>query len=137
MPLRFAGLAESKRWVDLHASGSNELHFTAGDQLRRADVKDLTAAELDLFAEPPGDLLFRDDAGTAGLRLSLENRRPTYSATIRVEAVAGDGMLTENYSFACTPSKTAPIDRVVVHFAGGHLRPWSARSVELVGGGHG
>ena len=71
VPLRFAGLAESKRWVDLHASGSNELHFTAGDHLRRADVKDLTAAELDLFAEPPGDLLFRDDAGTAGLRLVL------------------------------------------------------------------
>ena len=122
VPLRFAGLSESKRWVDLHASGSNELHFTAGDHLRRADVKDLTAAELDLFAEPPGDLLFRDDAGTAGLRLSLENRRPTYSATIRVEAVAGDAVLAENYTFACTPSKAAPIDRVVVHFAGAVAR---------------
>ncbi len=62
----------------------------------------------------------------------LESRRPTYSATIRVEAVAGDGVLAENYSFACTPSKAAPIDRVVVHFAGhreGRLK--------LVGGGHG
>ena len=108
------------------------MHFTAGDHLRRADVKDLTAAELDLFAEPPGDLLFRDDAGTAGLRLSLENRRPTYSATIRVEAVAGDALLAENYSFACTPSKTAPIDRVVVHFAGHREGPlsWSVAGMD-------
>ena len=132
VPLRFVGLAESKRWVDLHASGSNELHFTSGDHLRRADVKDLTAAELDLFAEPPGDLLFRDDAGTAGLRLSLENRRPTYSATIRVEAVAGDAVLAENYTFACTPSKAAPIDRVVVHFAGHREGPlnWSVAGMD-------
>ncbi len=118
VPLRFSGLAQSKRWVDLYASGSNELRFTAGEHLQRADAKDLTAAELDLFAEPPGDLLFLDDPGTAGLRLSLESRRPTYSATIRAEAIAGGDELTENYSFACRPSKAAPIDRVVVHFAG-------------------
>jgi len=82
VPLRFDGCSESKRWVDLHASGANELRFTAGDRLRRANVKELTAAELDLFAELPGDLLFRDDFGTAGLRLSLGNRRPTHSATM-------------------------------------------------------
>ena len=35
VPLRFGGLSESKRWVNLHASGSNELHFTSGDHLRR------------------------------------------------------------------------------------------------------
>ncbi len=132
VPLRFTGLSESKRWVDLRATGSNELHLTSGDHLRRADVKDLTAAELDLFAEPPGDLLFRDDAGTAGLRLSLENRRPTYSATVRAEAVVGDAVLVENYTFACTPAKAAPIDRVVVHFAGGHHVPMVPA---LVGGG--
>ena len=90
VPLRFDGLSESTRWVELRASGSNELHFTAGDRLRRAEVKDLTPAELDLFAEPPGDMLFRDDSGAAGMRLSLESRRPTYSAKIGVEAVAGD-----------------------------------------------
>ena len=99
VPLRFAGLSQSKRWVNLVAARSNELHFTA-DHLRRGDVKELTAAELDLFAEPGhpapmvGDLLFQDDAGAAGLRLSLENRRPTYSATVRVEAVAGGGALS-------------------------------------------
>ncbi|MGA2255474.1 MAG: hypothetical protein ABSG53_12485, partial [Thermoguttaceae bacterium] len=131
VPLRFVGLSESKRWIDLYASGSNELHFTTGDHLRRADVKDLTAAELDLFKPPPRDLLFRDDNGTAGLRLSLESRRPTYSSTIRVEAIAGDGVLAENYTFTCTPSKAAPIDRVVVHFAGHREDPtWSVAGMD-------
>ena len=65
VPLRFNGLAQSKRLVDLYASGSNELRFTAGEHLQRVDAKDLTAAELDLFAEPPGDLLFLDDAAGA------------------------------------------------------------------------
>ena len=51
VPLRFVGLAESKRWVDLSASGGNELQFTSGDHLRRTDVKDLTAAELDPFED--------------------------------------------------------------------------------------
>jgi hypothetical protein len=118
VPLRFGGLAQSTRWVTLNASGSNELHFTAGDHLRRADIKELTAAEFDLFPKPLGDLLFLDDAGTAGLRLSVENRRPNYSATVRVEALAGDAALTENYAFVCRPSKSSPIDRVVVRFAG-------------------
>ena len=132
VPLRFAGLAESKRWVSLYASGPNELSLTAGDHLRQVDVKDLTAAELDLFAEPPGDFLFRDDAGAAGLTLSLEHRRPAYSAAIRVEAVVGDGMLTENYAFACTPSKSAPIDRAVVHFSGRRQSPlsWSVAGMD-------
>ena len=112
--------------------GLQRIAFHLGGSFRRADVKDLTAAELDLFAEPPGDMLFRDDTGTAGLRLSLENRRPTYSATIRVEAVAGDAVLAENYTFACTPSKAAPIDRVVVHFAGHCEGPmnWSVAGMD-------
>jgi len=127
VPLRFAGLSESKRWIDLSASGGNELRFASGDHSQRVDAKDLTAAELDLFAEPPGDLLFREDTGTSELRFSLENRRPTYSATIHVEAIAGNAVLTENYTFACTPSKAAPIDRVVVHFTGRRDGPlnWS------------
>jgi hypothetical protein len=113
-----AALSETRRWVDLRPTGSNELHFTSGEHFRRVDLKDLTAAEIDLFAEPPGEFLFRDDAGAAGLRLSLENRRPTYSGDIHVEAIAGDGLLKENYLFVCTPSKSAPMDRVVVHFCG-------------------
>jgi hypothetical protein len=138
VPLRFvAGVmyswsAESKRWVDLRATGSNELHFTAGDRLRAADLTSLTAAELDLFADPPGDFLFRDDAGAADLRLSVENRRPTYSAAIRVEAVVADGLLAENYTFTCRPSKAAPIDRVVVHFTGHREGPlsWLAPGID-------
>jgi len=125
VPLRFVGLSESKRWVDLYAIGADELNFTPANHLQRADVKDLTAAEFDLFAEPPGDLLFRDDLGASELRFSLEDRRPSYSSSIHVEAVAGDAVLAENYAFLCTPSKAVPIDRVVVHFAGHREGPLS------------
>jgi len=100
VPLRFDTRPESKRWVDLHPLGSNELRFSSGDRLRRVDVKELSAAELDLFAEPPGDLLFRDDSGTVGLRISVENRRPTSSeATPQSEptlAVASVGIRSAN-----------------------------------------
>jgi hypothetical protein len=118
VPLRFRGLSESQRWVDVRASGVNELQLTAGEHLHRADLAELTPSELDLFAEPPGDVLFRDDAGAAALRISLERRRPTYTGAIRVEAVVGDGLLVENYKIGCTPSKSAAIDHVVVTFAG-------------------
>jgi hypothetical protein len=117
VPLRFLGLSERRSWVDLHTSGLHEIKVSGGEKPRRIDIKDLTAAELDLFAEPPGELLFRDDGDAAGLRLSLESRRPTYSATTRVEAVVGETTLAENYTFSCTPSKTAPVDRLVVHFS--------------------
>ena len=132
VPLHFTGLAESKRWIDLRASGANELRLTAGDRSHRGDIKELTAAELDLFAEPPGDWLFREDGGASSLRLSLESRRPAYSSAIRVEAVAGDGFLAENYSFVCTPSKSAPVDRIVVHFTGHRDIPltWTVEGLE-------
>jgi hypothetical protein len=132
VPLRFLGTSESRRWVDLRTAGANELRLTAGDHLHRAAMTHLTAGELDLFAEPPGDLLFRDDAGAADVRLSLENRRADYSAAIRVEAVVGDGTLTENYAFACTPSKTAALDRVVIHFVGRREGPltWQAPGID-------
>ncbi len=132
VPLRFQGLAECKRWVDLRATGGNELHITAARQPRRADVKELTAAELDLFADPPDDLLFRDDRGAAELRLSLQNRRPTYSATVRVEAVVADGALAENYTFACVPAKGTSIDRLVVRFAARREDPltWSVTGMD-------
>ena len=36
-------------------------------------------------------------------RSSLENRKPSYTATIRVEASVGGGTLQESYRLACTP----------------------------------
>jgi hypothetical protein len=127
MPLRFTAPVQSRQLVDLRTSGANELRLDAGRHLSRADVKELTAGELDLFAEPPGDMLLRDYGDAANVRLTLTSRKPTLLADIRLEAVVSRGVLEENYSFSCAPIKTAPIDRVLVHFSGHRENPfhWS------------
>ena len=117
VPLRFLGSAEDKRLVSLRATGPHELKFTGDQRLNRINPQSLNAAELDLFAEPPGDMLFQDDSRAGGLEISLENRKPTYAAAIRVEASVGNGTLQESYVLACAPPKSARVDRLVVRFS--------------------
>ena len=107
VPLRFQGLAECRRWVDLRATGSNEVHITA-NRPRQAEVEDLTAADSTSSPNRPMACSFATTAAQSDLRLSLENRRPPYSATIRVEAAVAGDTLAENYTFACVPAKAAP-----------------------------
>ncbi len=61
-------------------------------------------------------MLLHDNGGTANLRLVLTARKPSLSADIRLEAVISRGILAENYTFSCTPAKTAPIDGLIVRF---------------------
>lgn len=117
VPLRFVGSAEDKCLVSLRARGSSELKLSGAEKLHRVNSQSLSAAELDLFAEPPGDLLFLEDPGTARLRVSLESRKPAYGATVRVEASVGAAMLQENYVITCSPERAATLDRVVVQFS--------------------
>ncbi len=125
VPLRFGAPIESRRLVDLRTSGANEMRIAAGGQAERADVKELTPAELDLFADAPGELLLRDSDGAANVRLVLTARKPSLSADIRLEAVISRGVLEENYTFSCTPAKTAPVDSLVVHLTGHRDNPLS------------
>jgi hypothetical protein len=127
VPLRFTAPIESRRLVDLRAGGVNELRLAVNGQSSRADVKELTPAELDLFTDPPGDMLLRDNGGSSSVRFTLTSRKPTLSADIRLEAVVSQGVLEENYTFSCAPVKTAPIDRLIVHLTGHRSNPlrWS------------
>ena len=127
VPLRFGAPIECRRLVDLRAGGENELRIASGGPSWRADVKELTPAELDLFSEPPGDMLLFDNprAPGANVRFLVMDRKPSLSAEIRLEAVISRGILEENYAFSCTPAKTAPIDRLVVHFTGHRDNPLS------------
>ena len=127
VPLRFLGSADDKRLVALRAAAAYELKLTGAERLHRVNPQSLTAAELDLFAGPPGDILFHDDLGAAGLEVSSQDRKPTYTAVVRVEAgVAGDTLL-ESYAFTCTPSRSAQVDRLLVHFSRRRAAPlrWS------------
>ena len=48
------------------------------------------------------------------MKVSLQNRKPSYAATIAVEACLGNETLQENYRLRCTPPPAAKINRVVV-----------------------
>ncbi len=116
VPLRFISLAESVRLIDLRTTGAYELRLTNDERLQRITPKQLGAAEIDLLGESPDELLFRDDRDATNLLVSMESRKPSYLATVRGEATVTDKVLQESYAFVCTPSKSARIDRVLVHF---------------------
>ena len=117
VPVRFVTSAEDKRLVTVRASGPQELKLVGAERLRQVAPQSLSAAELDLFAQSPGELLFHDDAGTGGLQISLENRKPAFHAAIVAEAGVGNGVCQESYRIVCTPRRSTQLDRVVVHFS--------------------
>ncbi len=117
LPLQFSAATEDRQLVAVQATGAYQVKVAGGEKLTRLAPSNLAAAELDLFAEPPGELLFVNDAGAAALKVSLENRKPSYTARIEVEASVGDETLREDYRFRCIPSPSARVDRVVVHFS--------------------
>jgi hypothetical protein len=132
VPLRFPGSADDRRFMSLRPLGAHALKLAGAERLRQVNPQRLTAAELDLFDQPPTDLLFLDDAGARQLRVSLEDRRPTYAATLHVEATAGGGGLQESYRLVCTPAKSSPVDRVVARFSRRRAVPprWSLAGEE-------
>ena len=80
LPLQFSAATEDRQLVAVQATGAYQVKVAGGEKLTRLAPSDLAAAELDLFAEPPGELLFVNDAGAAALKVSLENRKPSYAA---------------------------------------------------------
>ena len=120
VPLRFLVGGSSKRLVAVRAAEPYQLRLSGTDQLTRIDPDRLDNTELELFAEVPRDLLFEHDTGVGGLRVSLEKRRPRYTAELRVEATVAEGSLLESYRLRCHPD-AARVDRVLVRFS--HTRP--------------
>ncbi|NQT12077.1 MAG: hypothetical protein HQ582_04985, partial [Planctomycetes bacterium] len=115
-PLQFSNAVPGKRFVCLRAPEPYELELTGAETLTRVDPQSLDARARELFREPPGEPLFEDDAGAAGLSVSLTMRKPGYSATIEVEATVAEESLAESYRFHCVP-EAARMDRVVVQFS--------------------
>jgi len=115
-PLLFSDALQGRRLVWLRASEPYELELTGAETLTRVDLQSLDARARALFPEPPGEPLFENDAGAAGLSVSLTTRKPSYSATIEVEATVADHSLVESYRFHCVP-EAARMDRVVIQFS--------------------
>ena len=117
VPLRFLAPAEGKQLVTVRATGPYEVKVSGAEKLARISLGHLTAAQLELFSEPPGELLFEDGAGAADLKVALENRKPSYAAVVGVEACLREETLQENYRLRCTPPASGRLDRVLVRLS--------------------
>jgi hypothetical protein len=116
-PLEFLAAADEQPLVTVRAAGQYQLKLAGAETLSRVDPAQLDATEIDLLAEPPGELLFHNDSGAAGLKVALEKRKPGYVARLQVEACAGDETLRENYRLRCAPPPSVRVDRLVVRFS--------------------
>jgi len=116
VPLRFDASQNSERLVAVDAVDPNQLKLTGTEQLKRVSRYSLDAAELELFAKPPDNLLFQNDSDAAALRIALETQQPSYEGKLRVEASVEEGVLQESYVLGCVP-KSARVDSVLVHFS--------------------
>ena len=115
-PLHFDAPAGGKRLTAIRAVEPYQLKLAGTEALSRVDPQTLDAAALELFTDLPGHPLFENDTGAGGLRVSLETRKPSYSAVIRVEAIASEKSLLESYWLRCVP-EAARVDRLLVHFS--------------------
>ncbi len=86
LPLHFAALGGNRELVAVRAADPFALKTAGDERLTRILPGDLDPDELDLFSQAPGELALVNDAGAAGLKLSLQNRKPSFAATIAVEA---------------------------------------------------
>lgn len=114
-PLRFPAAAPGHRLLAVHAAAPFRLKRRGAERLALLKPQDLAAAQRELFIETPRDLLVEHQAA-ADLEVAMEVPKASYSATIRVEAMAHGGLLSESYWFECVPGGV-PVDRLLVHFS--------------------
>ena len=122
-PVRFRTASVGRRLTALRAGESYQLKLTEAGRLTRVDRENLTAADLELVAEPSRGPVFENLGPAASLLVALERQRPSYSAAIRVEAVAGEGSLVESCRVRCVP-ETGRVERVLVQLAQPQGVPW-------------
>ena len=116
LPLHFVTRGGSDQLVAIDVPGNYDLSITSLELLHRLDPRSLDSRQLELFPTPPRQVVFRANAAGVGARMSLEQRRPAFSATIRAEATLARDMFQESYWLRCQPEST-PVERVLVHFS--------------------
>ncbi|MEN6558920.1 MAG: hypothetical protein ABFC54_12140 [Thermoguttaceae bacterium] len=114
-PLRFLDVTEEKRLVAVRAEGANFLRLAGDDRLKCIDVERLSSAERELFAEPPGNLLFESDDAVEPLTISLVGRKPKYKATVAVDVAVGAAAIRETCRVRCN-IVSGRVERVPVLF---------------------
>ncbi len=114
--LGFDGWQRGVRLISVHGADGFELSLPGLTDLNRIDPLKLSPAELQLFGQPPGGLLFSEDAAFAQTSVTLARRKPSYTADIRVDAVVQKQVLTETYTIQCTP-EAARLERLLVRMS--------------------
>lgn len=115
-PLRFAGATRGRGLVAFRVSGPFDLKLSSADALGRLDPRHLDAKDQQWLTPAAHEMVFVDDAGTAGLSAALERRRPAYNATIAVEATLSGRQLEESYWARCVP-QSARVERLLVYLS--------------------
>ncbi|MEN6407213.1 MAG: hypothetical protein ABFC77_12165 [Thermoguttaceae bacterium] len=114
-PLRFRDLTDEKRLVAVRTAGANAVRLSGDERLNRMDLARLSPAERELFAEPPGDLLFESNEASEPLMVSLVGQKPNYDAAVDVDVAVGAVAIRETCRIRCTVV-SGRVDRVPVLF---------------------
>jgi hypothetical protein len=114
-PVRFSDVIRVKHLVSLRADGPYDVKCSEIERLKRHSMEKLSAAEIDLFALPPRELLFEKNDSSDNIQVALAARKPKYSGAIQMQAVVGDHVMQEGYVFRCVP-ESDPIDHVLLRF---------------------
>lgn len=122
IPLRFLGQA-GRHLLGLRAQEGYQLHVSGAERWTQLDSAPPAGPERDLLPDPWPPFVFRYDPRLAAFRAHVQKPKPSYTATIRVEALVEPGRLTETYHLRCLP-ESASLDRVLVRIV-------PARSVPL------
>ncbi len=115
-PLQFVGIADQRHLLTLRTVEPYRLKLDGAESLSRVNPDALRPGKQSLFLRPPGEFLFENDGNVKRLRVSLATPKPSYSATIGVEASVTERTLAESYQFRIVPND-APIERLLIHFS--------------------
>lgn len=115
-PLEFLNVLGQRHLLAMRTVEPYRLKLEGTDQLTRVLPGTLQPAEQRLFLQPPGEILLQTDAGAKRLKVSLATPKPSYSATLAVEATLTERTLAESYRLRIVPDD-AHIDRLRVHFS--------------------
>ncbi len=116
IPLRFDASDDGQRLIWLRVVEPYELKLRRDELVNWLSPASLDEKSLNLFDDIPGQLLFEDDSRAASLAVTLETRKPDYSAEIRAEVRVADDSTVESYRLQCNPN-AGRIDRVLVRFS--------------------